>query len=149
MWYILFTILSWIVLLVLADKKRIKEYIPAFLLSSVIGYSLDAVFDVALKSYLYYNPPLPNGILIMMMELLIGPTYGVLFIQYLPENKNKYLPYIAGWIILLLALEALFHETGLLLYYKWNYFYSTLTYLFTLILLLWQHHYLFERSKQP
>lgn len=147
MWYILLAILSWIVLLILADKKRIKEYIPAFLLSSVIGYSLDAVFDVTLKSYFYYDPPLPNGILIMIMELFIGPVYGVLFIQYLPTNKNKYLPYIAGWTIFLLLFEAVYHETGLLLYYRWNYFYSTLTYLFTLILLIWQHHYLLGRSK--
>lgn len=147
MLYIIFSIFTIILVIVLIDKKRLIEFIPAYLLSSVIGFSLDAIFDVTLKYYFYYEPPIPNGVLILLMEVFIGPLYGILYTQYLPRNK-KILPlYISLWIIFLVFIEGIFHIKGLLLYYNWNYFYSILTYIFTLLFILLQHRYLISHNR--
>ncbi|WKV07804.2 CBO0543 family protein [Thermoanaerobacterium sp. CMT5567-10] len=131
-----------IIALFLIDRKKLKMLIPAYLLSSAIGFSLDVIFDFTLKYYYYIDAPIPNGVLSFLMETLIGPPFGMIFIQYLPKNKKSYILYLIVWILLLTAIEAIFHIKGLLVYNRWNYFFSIITYVFTLTALTVQNKYL-------
>ncbi|ADL67808.1 CBO0543 family protein [Thermoanaerobacterium thermosaccharolyticum] len=142
MWYIVFSIFTIILTIFLIDKRKMNILIPAYFLSSTVGYTLDMIFDVTLKYYYYVEPPIPNGILSFLMETLIGPPYGMIFIQYLPKNRKSYILYLIVWTLLLTAIEAVFHIKGLLIYNRWNYFYSIITYVFTLAALTVQNKYL-------
>lgn len=142
MWYIVFSIFTITLTIFLIDKRKMNILIPAYFLSSTVGYTLDMIFDVTLKYYYYVDPPIPNGILSFLMETLIGPPYGMIFIQYLPKNRKNCILYIVIWIALLIIIEAIFHINGLLLYNRWNYFCSILTYVFTLVVLIIQNKYL-------
>ncbi|MDI3312160.1 MAG: CBO0543 family protein [Thermoanaerobacterium sp.] len=144
MWYIIFSIFTVIIALFLIDRKKLKVLIPAYLLSSVIGFSLDVIFDFTLKYYYYIDAPVPNGVLSFLMETFIGPPYGMIFIQYIPKGKIRYIIYTAAWILFLTAIEAVFHINGLLIYNRWNYFFSVITYIFTLLAITAQYKYLFK-----
>lgn len=144
MWYIIFSIFTVIISLFLIDRKKLKVLIPAYLLSSVIGFSLDVIFDFTLKCYYYTDAHIPNGLLSFLMETFIGPPYGMIFIQYMPKGKIRYIIYMAAWILFLTAVEAVFHINGLLIYNRWNYFFSVITYIFTLLAITAQYKYLFK-----
>ncbi|WP_333510985.1 CBO0543 family protein [Thermoanaerobacterium saccharolyticum] len=130
--------------LFLIDRKKLKVLIPAYLLSSVIGFSLDVIFDFTLKYYYYINAPIPNGILSFLMETFIGPPYGMIFMQYLPKDGKSYILYLIVWTLLLTAIEAVFHINKLLIYNRWNYFFSVITYISTLLTITAQYKYLFK-----
>ncbi|WHE07380.1 hypothetical protein PGH24_01040 [Thermoanaerobacterium thermosaccharolyticum] len=142
MWYIVFSIFTITLTIFLIDKRKINALIPAYFLSSTVGYTLDMIFDVTLKYYYYVEAPIPNGILSFLMETLIGPPFGMIFIQYLPKNRKSYILYLIVWTLLLTVIEAIFHIKGLLIYNRWNYLFSIITYVFTLTALTVQNKYL-------
>ncbi|WP_156940121.1 CBO0543 family protein [Caldanaerobius polysaccharolyticus] len=133
--YILLSLITVVLVILLVDKKRIKVFLPGYLLATEIGFALDVLFSVAAEYYKYTDHLLNNGWCILLMEVIIGPLIGVIYMNYLDKFRKWTYLYMAVWAGVLLGIEILFVLTGELTFYRWNFIYSVLVYMITLFLL--------------
>ncbi len=134
-WVISF-ILSWILLFLLTDNKNLKKNI----MGGVLALSLASLVDYGgqkLELYSFYDIIIPWATCSAFYKF--GPifTMGILFCQYVPNNKWLQAAHILMCSILYILLEMSIISTGVAEYIHWNTFASFFINIVTLGSLTW------------
>lgn len=120
LFYIVSFILSWMVWLLLADKRRWKELFPVGLFAGyVAGISDDLMRNTELWSY--EIKPKGNALIELStdMGMYIIATY--LFIQWFPKKRGFWnvFRYYFIWTAITFGIEWIYYVTGHIQYHKW------------------------------
>lgn len=123
-WFFPFA-LSWLLFIILSDRRRIKEVIPFGFISMFTELAVDitavnlGLYDVNYQVINLFGAPL---------FFAVGPafTMGALYVQSIPKSMFFIIINIFAWTLLFMAEELLWVAEGAIVYIKWNYVRSML-----------------------
>lgn len=118
--YIVSFILSWIVWLLLADKRRWKELFPVGLFSGYLaGISDDLMRNIELWSY--EIKPKGNALIELSTDIGMYIITTYLFIQWFPQKREFWnmFRYFFIWTAITFGIELIYYVTGHIQYHKW------------------------------
>lgn len=125
----------WFLIVLTAQKEKIRQYLPALLYASASGFALDLYFAWRVRAYAYttfIGQPLAS----IITGVFISPGFALLFIHFLPTKKSSIAYYTLAWVGLLVLTEYIFLRVGELTFHTWHLGYSTLAYLVSLSILV-------------
>jgi len=110
-------ILTWLIWIIFADKKRWKEIIPTCILANYLGCATDSIMH-HYKLWEYYPH---NALVDFADDLGIYLVVTYLFIQYLPKERTfkRLFFYWFLWTAFAVAVEAIHLKIGVMKHYKW------------------------------
>lgn len=82
----------------------------------------------------------------LVIELILPASFGIIFLNFMPENRTKFIVYLIGWVAFSLFFEWLTTYFDFLNYKAWLLWYSTPFYTSGGIFLRW--HLRFIRSNR-
>ncbi|WP_090637396.1 hypothetical protein [Paenibacillus sp. UNC496MF] len=81
------------------------------------------------------------------LELVLGPSFGVLYVNFMPESRRRFWIYAAAWLVFAMLLEALLVHVRFIVYMHWHLGYSACFYAVALALARWHRRFNRRLSK--
>ncbi|WP_367759645.1 CBO0543 family protein [Ammoniphilus sp. 3BR4] len=113
--------ISWIVWLIFADKKRWRELFPVSILAGFAGALSDVLMEKS-KLWMYYTKGNEEaGIIETLDDLGIYVVVTYLFIQWLPKKETfwKMFGYWLIWTTIVIVIEWIYVQTGHMKHHSW------------------------------
>lgn len=118
-------------------KKEI--YIHWFILA-YLALSLDILIGVVFDMFDYGpNPSIELSSLIQ--EAVLPVTFGIIYLNFIPKDKKKYIFYFIAWVLFSCFFEYLTIVFGFMKYKTWTLFYSFLCYIALFLFLRWNLYF--------
>jgi len=139
-------IISWIIWLLFADKKRWREIFPVCFLATFLGCLTDMIMQhYPLWQYLGWHPVCIH--LANDFGVFLVVTY--LFIQWLPKRQTfwRMAAYWFVWTGASISLELFYKNTGRLIYHQWWNIWCSYLADWLLFMLFYYYHRLFRFEK--
>lgn len=139
-WFAYFMIFVNLAIIYFMPKRLTKQeiYIAWGILSSVtlntdlfFGYLLDQ-YDFVLSKITLTD---------LLFQAIVPPTFGVIFLNFMPANREIIIKYVIGWVIFSVLFEVISVQVDFLIYKGWKLWYSAVIYLVVFLYLRW--HYFF------
>ncbi|MBP1934856.1 hypothetical protein J2Z37_004876 [Ammoniphilus resinae] len=140
-----YTILIINLLIIWFMPKRIAKqeiYILWFALAAIALYT-DVLFGVVLDLFDYGKSP-KVVFLELPIEALLPPSFGIIFLNYMPKDRMKYLRYMICWVVFSTFFEWITVCIDYLSYKGWKLWYSAVIYTIVFIFIRW-HYYFIRR----
>jgi len=118
MFYIISCLISWIIWILFADKKRWRELFLVGIFASLLG----SVTDVIMHHYMLWGYPANKSLLPLLLDdISVYIIIPYLFIQWLPSQRTllSMLCYWFCWTLVTIGIEEIYQVTGHMKYYKW------------------------------
>lgn len=138
--YILGTVITLGLFILLVDKRRIREFYPTYLFMIVLGPIGDFVLVYGLKLYDYTDPLMPRHWTMLLIATFGYGPLAVLYIQYVQKYNF--------WVVTAIATGSMtfiewffFVRIGALTYYRWNLFASLIAYIALELLIYAQYRW--------
>lgn len=78
----------------------------------------------------------------VVIETFLGSSFGLIFLNYMPQDWRKFIPYLTAWVVLSLAFELFQVKIGYLIYTGWSIWYSAVSYPLIFLFLRWHIFFL-------
>jgi hypothetical protein len=133
--FITYTIISWLLGMILIDWKKWRLGYPTALFGSLVSFFLDTAF--AARGFWSYSDPLLPGLWPnILLNLSLYPVGIWIFVQRFPKTTKYKVVWILIGLLILLIEEMILQIVGRIHYHNgWNFVYSALTNLLLLGLL--------------
>ncbi len=143
-WFIPFTSLLINLLIIYFMPKHIskKEIYISWFVVALINLSSDIVLSLYFKFYELNGGGIQLSV--HFLELTLGASYGIIFLNFMPENRMKFYVYTIVWVVYSLLFELLMVKVNFIHYAGWNIWYSAPFYFIYCWFLRW--HLRFIRS---
>lgn len=114
---------------------RKEIYITWGILSAIAIYT-DLIFGHTLSDLFDFGPP---GVQFwdLIFEATLDPSFGIIFINFMPVHRKKFIPYLLFWVAFSLCFEWLSVKVHYLNYKGWSLLYSAPIYLMVFLYLRW------------
>lgn len=146
MWYF-YTLLVISIIYVIFMPKRLKnrEMYSTWGIIAALGYTLDISLGIILDLYDLGRPG--YQIYDILEDLAAGPALAIIYLNHMPVNKNKWIPYLIFWTTLSDCIEWGSVFTGYERLEGWTPWYSIPIYLAVYIFLRWHIKFLREKEE--
>lgn len=144
---IIFLLVSYLItlLIILFMPKRLNryEFYFAFLAVSFHMIFADLLFADILDLYdlMKQNGPSFSD---LMVQITLPFLFGILYLNFMPIEKKKFLLYLTFWVVFSVLYEQLSRYFGYIEYKGWKIVYSILFYIYACIFMRW--HYMFIKE---
>jgi hypothetical protein len=120
----------------LMPKHLTKQeiYISWFVIA-LINLSTDVVFSFYFEFYELAGPGVQLSVHII--ELTLGASFGIIFLNFMPGKIRPFLLYVTAWIAISMMFELMFVKVHFLNYFTWQPWYSVLFYFGALLYMRW------------
>jgi len=144
---ILCNVVSWVVWVIFADKKRWREIFPVSIFAAAIALVSDQIMDKGYKLWGYRGAHPLIATLFDDLGIYIVVTY--LFIQWLPKNKSllNLFKYILSWTVIAISIEYIHIASGYMEHYNWWTFWHSYTADWLLFILFYKFYKTFGFSR--
>lgn len=115
--------------------SKLEIYVT-FLMLVALNTLTDVVIAVILDLF-DYGPDGKVGVGEFIAEIFISPTFGIIFMNFMPRDLKKYLLYLAGWVAFSLGFEWLTVKSNYMTYKGWTLWYSAVAYVVIFLLIRW------------
>ncbi|WP_216772736.1 hypothetical protein [Metabacillus halosaccharovorans] len=119
-----------------------KEIYISWFVVALINLSSDIVLSLYFRLYELNGDGVQLSVHII--ELTLGASYGIIFLNFMPKAMKRFIVYCVYWLIFSLIFESLLVYTDFIHYFEWNIWYSALYYLAAFFFIRW--HLYFIRS---
>jgi len=146
MWYIIAAFIINLIIIWFMPKRLSKQEIYiSWLIIAFIAYFSDGFLGQIFDLFDFQEPELQIGD--MLVDALLPPSYGIIFLNYLPTERNKSLSYIIYWTIFSVVFEIGAVLSGFEDISKgWNtWLYSPPIYFLVFVFLRWHLHFIRKR----
>jgi len=117
-------------------------YLTWFIMSALTLY-IDLFFGEILDLFDFVSPKIT--LVDLIFEALLAPAYGVIILNFLPQERWPFIGYLLGVVLFSVFFEWMAVIFDYLVYKGWKLWYSGIVYLCGVIYLRWHLQYL--RSK--
>lgn len=125
-----------LVIIWLMPKNLTKQEIYiSWCVIALINLSTDVVFSFYFKLYELAGPGVQLAV--HMIELTLGASFGIIFLNFMPEKIRSFLLYAAAWIVISMIFELAFVKVHFLNYFTWKPWYSPPYYFAALLYMRW------------
>lgn len=80
----------------------------------------------------------------LIIQISLPAFFGILYMNFMPRERNKFIVYFVFWVAFSVAYETLAVFVGYIHYKGWNFWYTTLFYMYACLFMRW--HYWFIRK---
>lgn len=143
MWYMIFALLINLIIIWFMPKRISKQEIYiSWLILAFIAFFADALIGQIIDLYDFQEPGIQLSDL--LIDALVPPSYGIIFLNFLPTERKKSLRYIIYWTIYSVVFEIGSVLSGFEDISKgWNpWFYSPPIYFLVFKFLRWHLHFI-------
>jgi hypothetical protein len=143
----IFCVLVINIFIVLFMPKRLTKqeiYITWGILAAIAFYT-----DVFLGAIIDLYDFGKNGVQFYdeLINAVIPPSFGVIFLNYMPTSRKQLLIYITSWLAFSVFFEWLCTYVGFMKYKGWSLCYSAIIYFLVFIYLLWHIRFIRKNKK--
>ena len=121
-----------------------KEIYVTWFVVALINLSSDVI--LSLVFHLYELGPNGVQLYVHIIELTLGSTHGIIYLNFMPHGLRKFIPYFFGWLVYSILLESILIYFGFVTYSEWKLWYSGIYYAVALGYARW--HLAFIRSEK-
>lgn len=143
-----YTIIFINVLIIWFMPKRLTKheiYILWFVLAAITVFA-DLLFGAAIDLF-DYGPNKQITVFELPVEALLPPSFGVIFLNFMPHKRRKFILYYILWISFTILFELTNVWVGFLNYKGWNIGFSTLIYFAIFLFIRWHYYFIRKRLK--
>ncbi len=123
--HLIFTIVSWLVLLITVRKNRIAQLATSGIIGVILAVIVDAFF-ISLGLYRYEKTFIKIGGTIPIFHLMYVYATTIIYLNWLPNYWGKRILYTVFVATAFLVVEAIMNQLGAIVYPKWQLWYSYL-----------------------
>lgn len=146
-WFPILTIAVNLVFIWYMPKRMThKEIYTTWAVLSMLSLSVDTLFGHSGEiTLLHFQEP---GLHVsdLLIEIMLAPSFGIIFSNYMPERLGAFIQYTVGWIAFSTLYEWVTVQIDFLVYDGWKLWYSTVIYAITFVFIRW-HMYFLRTSK--
>lgn len=121
-----------------------QEIYILWLVLSAIAFCTDLLFGGVFDLF-DYGPNSDVTLWGYPIELLLSPSSGIIFLNFMPKERVRFVKYFILWVVFSTCFEWLSLKFNCIFYKGWQLWYSTVIYIFTFIFIRW--HFNFIRGK--
>ncbi|CAM3859460.1 hypothetical protein METH109765_08785 [Mesobacillus thioparans] len=118
---------------------RREIYISWFVIA-LINLSTDITLDLYFKLYELGGPGVQLPV--HVIELTLGASFGIIFLNFMPEKFSSFLFYLAIWMGITLAFESFMVHVKFINYTGWKAWYSIPYYIAAFCFVRWHLFYI-------
>jgi hypothetical protein len=132
-----------IILFVPIKLNRREIYLTWIFVTLVVLWS-DLLLADILDLYDLMDPgPQPYDLFI---QTTLPATFGILYLNFMPKDKKKFIFYLLVWVIFSVSYELLSSYCGYVVYKGWKLWWSAIYYFFACLVTRW--HFYFCKNKK-
>lgn len=145
MWFpYLYLLLTLIIILFMPKRLTKVEIYVTWFVVALINLSSDLILSFVF--HMYELGPKGVQLSVHFIELTLGATHGIIYLNFMPQHFKNYIPYFCAWLFYSVLLEFLLLSFEFLTYSGWHLWYSRIYYAFALLYTRW--HLTFIRSEK-
>ena len=118
---------------------RLEIYVTWSVMAA-LTLATDILLNLAFK--LYYNETPKTDWQALILEILLPPAFGVIFLNFMPSRRVIFMAYSLIIVFLSDINELLNVHFRYITYVHWNICYSSFVYLFGMLFLRWHLHFI-------
>jgi hypothetical protein len=119
-----------------------REIYVTWPIIALINLSSDIILDLYLNLYELAGPGVQ--ILVHIIEVTLGASFGIIFLNFMPIKLRAFTSYMGVWLVISLLFELLMVKVGFITYSGWVWWYSIPYYIAALYFVRW--HLFFIRK---
>lgn len=125
--------------------KRItgREIYATWAVIALINLSTDVTLDLYFRLYELGGPGVQIGV--HFIELTLGASFGIIFLNFMPRKNSAFVLYILAWLVITILFELLMVKVGFIRYTGWEWWYSVPYYIAAFFFVRW--HLAFIRKE--
>lgn len=141
-WFIPFTSLVINLLVIYFMPKHIskKEIYISWFVIALINLSSDVVLSLHFNLYELGREGLQ--LRVHFIELTLGASYGIIFLNFMPKDRMKFAVYTILWVAYSIVFELLMMKVNFITTYEWEIWYSVPYYFLCCWFLRWHLHFI-------
>lgn len=139
--YICFLVTLIIIWFMPKHLTKVEIYVTWFVVG-LINLSSDIILSFVF--HLYELGPKGVQLSVHFIELTLGSTHGIIYLNFMPHDVKRFIPYFFAWIAYSILLESALLYFGFITYSGWSLWYSGIYYAVALVYTRW--HLNFIRS---
>jgi hypothetical protein len=143
MWWIasyLALVINLIIICLMPKRLTKKEIYVTWFVIALINLSTDVLLCLDFRLYELAEPGVQLSV--HVLELTLGPSYGIIYLNFMPEQNRKFYPYIAAWVAYAVIFEFIMVQVDFVNYSGWKLWYSAIYYVFAYLFLRWHLYYI-------
>lgn len=121
-----------------------REIYASWAVIALINLSTDIALDLNFNLYQLAGPGVQLKVL--FIELTLGSSFGIIFLNFMPRKIHTFAFYMAGWLVISILFELLMVKMGFIRYTGWKLWYSTPFYIATFLFVRWHLFFLRKES---
>ena len=142
MTYMIIVVVILILFIWFMPKKLDKrDMLIIWISTSYTEIVVDLYLDKGLDLY-YFATSNELQIRVLTMKLFTAPLFGLIYLNFMPKDFKKFIPYWFGWAIFSTMFEWTTTYFGYLTYTGWHLLYSLLFYIAILPIVRWYYLYI-------
>jgi hypothetical protein len=147
MWWFVYTALAVNLSIIWCMPKRLtrKEIYVTWFIIALLNLSSDFIFNLYFKLYELDGPGIQ--LRVHLLELSLGASYGIIFLNFMPHRISTFIWYLIGWLAYSVLFEAVLVYIHYVNYSGWRLWYSAIFYFFSFLFLRWHIHYIRTNEK--
>ena len=132
-----YTSLALNLLIIFFMKKRLtyREIYISWFVIALINLSSDVVLSLYFKLYELGESGIQLSV--HLLELTLGASYGIIFLNFMPQHPFHFILYSAVWLVYSLLFEILMIRVNFINEYDWSLWLSGLYYILCFWFLRW------------
>ncbi|MBG9587865.1 hypothetical protein [Cytobacillus firmus] len=117
-----------------------KEIYVSWAVIALINLSTDVTLSLYFRLYELNGGGVQLGVHII--ELTLGASFGIIFLNFMPESRRSFFFYTAAWVIFSVLFEMLTVKLDFINYITWKWWYSAFYYFAAFLFVRWHLHYI-------
>lgn len=123
----------------------VREMYASFVMLAWINLATDCFLSQTIPLYYMGETPLMEWYS-FIVESLMGPSFGLIYLNFLPQNEYRIPIYLSTWVTASVVFEAICVSIGYLVYTGWKLWYSIFAYIIIFFCLRWHLNFLRDSS---
>ena len=142
MWWFVYaaTAINLIVIWFMPKRLTRREIYVTWFFIVPINISVDMINNFYF--HLYHLDGEGMQLRVHLIEWTLGPSYGIIFLNFMPQALRSFVWYTGGWVAYSVLFEWVTVHLHFLTYTGWKLWYSLLVYIAIFLLLRWHIRYI-------
>ena len=117
-----------------------REIYASWAVIALINLSTDVTLDLYFKLYELGGPGVQIGV--HFIELTLGASFGIIFLNFMPRKINAFALYMTAWLVITILFELLMVKVGFIQYTGWVWWYSVPYYIASFFFVRWHLNFI-------
>lgn len=117
-----------------------KEIYVSWAVIALINLSTDVALSLHFRLYELDGGGVQLGV--HLIELTLGASFGIIFLNFMPESIRAFFFYTASWVIFSVLFEIITSKLHFIHYISWKWWYSIFYYFAAYFFLRWHLHFI-------